>query len=382
MYWVTTRMVFRLTSGKWLYAAAMLVAPALAFGYYAGDPANLGITVNATLSGAGSVHGRHIPQSATKTARLIIGSEAVHLFSEPRKGPRADRYVFLTRSNRGFETQIRTAAVTPVKADMIVTGSLPKPAPVQMASLAAASITLPKAAGANQTSNDPVGTDQSATFGKLPIMPVALRTSASLFLSSLNRTPTYFPEFAEQKDLQDDSAQIRSTKISRGLKFKGESEKEYQVRQRRCLATAIYFEARGESTRGQLAVAQVIMNRVRSTLYPDTICGVVFQGQWRRTGCQFSFACDGRTDIARDKGQWRKANELAKRVTDGESWLGDIGYATHYHANYVKPRWRREMNKVKQVGRHIFYRVRAEQIQDALPSEGSPVRGLALSGSG
>ncbi len=142
------------------------------------------------------------------------------------------------------------------------------------------------------------------------------------------------------------------------------------------------FEARGEPTRGQLAVAQVVMNRVRSTLYPDTICGVVYQGQWRRSGCQFSFTCDGRTDMPRDKGKWRQANMLAERVTKGDSWLGDIGYATHYHANYVKPRWRRQMSKIKQVGKHIFYRVKGEQIQDALSSDGGHVRGLALSSNG
>ena len=124
------------------------------------------------------------------------------------------------------------------------------------------------------------------------------------------------------------------------------------------------------------------MNRVRSSLYPDTICGVIFQGQLRRTGCQFSFTCDGRADIPRDKEKWRQSNELAKRVTDGESWLKDIGHATHYHANYVKPRWRREMNRIKQVGRHIFYRVKGEQIKDVLSTDESPARGLALSGSG
>lgn len=384
-------MVFRFTSGKWHFVAAIFVAPALAFGYYAGDPGNLGITVNATLSGAGSVHGRYISQSETKTARLIIGREAVHLFSEPQKGPRADRYIFLTRSSKGLEPEVKaaaaagakevkTAAVADAKADMIVTGALPKTGlvnksdPVNMAA--------PAPGGVARNATLPQLNDQASMFGSLPIIPVSLRTSASLFLSSLNRPPIYFPEFADQQAARDDSRVMKSTKISRGLKFKGETEKEYQVRQRRCLATAIYFEARGEPTRGQLAVAQVVMNRVRSTLYPDTICGVVYQGQWRRSGCQFSFTCDGRTDMPRDKGKWRLANMLAERVTKGDSWLGDIGYATHYHANYVKPRWRRKMKKIKQVGKHIFYRVKGEQIQDALSSNGGHVRGLALSGNG
>jgi len=366
-------MVFRFARGKWYFAAALFVAPALAFGYYAGDPSNLGITVNATLSGAGSVHGRHISQSETKTARLVIGREAIHLFSASQKGPRADRYVFLTRSHKGLDPDVRTAAVAGEKADMIVTGSIPKAGAASMVALAPGEVA--------QITSAPSLDDRTRRFVALPIIPVSQRTSASLFLSSLSRTPTHFPEFAGQQATLIRSGVPRSSKISRGLKFKGETENEYQVRQRRCLATAIYFEARGESARGQLAVAQVVMNRVRSTLYPDTICGVVYQGQLRRTGCQFSFTCDGRADVPRDKGKWQQANVLAKRVTKGDSWLGDIGYATHYHANYVKPRWRREMSRIKSVGKHIFYRVKGEQIKDVL-SEENPARGLALSGSG
>jgi spore germination cell wall hydrolase CwlJ-like protein len=125
----------------------------------------------------------------------------------------------------------------------------------------------------------------------------------------------------------------------------------------------------------------VVLNRVRSSLYPDTICGVVYQGQNRRTGCQFSFTCDGRADVPKDMERWRLANEIAKKTTEGESFLSDIGHATHYHANYVSPGWRRELNKIKKVGRHIFYRVRGEQIEDVLKEE-SPARGLAFSKNG
>jgi len=371
-------MGIRLVSGKWRLAAAIMVAPALAFGYYAGDPENLGITVNATLSGAGSVHSRHIPASEVKTTHPGIGREAAHLFAAPHKGPRADRYVMLTRSRKGLEPVPNIARATviakaPVQVDMMVTGSIPKQAPVKVAALASTPAQLRTLESFDNRARD---------YGLLPAIPVAERTSASLFLTSMTSpTLTQDPEFTGARNEPEPQSGPVKSKISRGLTFKGESEIEYQVRQRRCLATAIYFEARGESSRGQLAVAQVVMNRVRSTLYPDTICGVVFQGQLRRTGCQFSFTCDGRTDVPKDKDKWRQANELAKRVTDGKSWLGDIGYATHYHANYVKPRWRRELNKVKQVGRHIFYRVRGEQIDDVLKEE-NPTRGLALSGSG
>ena len=364
-------MRFRLASGMWRFAATVIAAPALAFGYYAGDPANLGFTVHAALSGAGSIHGRHVPSPGTKTARTTIAREAEHLFAGPHKGPRADRYDEFTRSRKGVEPESQIAA-NPVKADMITTGSLPKPQPQKVAVLTRET-TLPQQA----TPLD----HREEEYGLLPMIRRAERTSASMFLSSLwSYNPAQFPEFASKR--VESAPADGPVKISRGLKFKGETELEYQGRQRRCLATAIYFEARGEPTRGQLAVAQVVMNRVRSSLYPDTICGVIFQGQSRRTGCQFSFTCDGIADVPRDKKKWVESNKLAKRVTDGESWLKDIGHATHYHANYVKPRWRREMNRIKKVGRHIFYRVRGEQIEDVLSSEKSPARGLALSGSG
>ena len=134
------------------------------------------------------------------------------------------------------------------------------------------------------------------------------------------------------------------------------SEKEFRARELRCMATAIYFEARGESVRGQIAVAQVIMTRVRSDFYPNTICGVVFQGQWNRNACQFSFACDGHTDAPKEAEQWATAIDVAKQVISGKAWLSDIADATHYHATYVRPDWARQIKRIKQIGIHIFYK--------------------------
>jgi spore germination cell wall hydrolase CwlJ-like protein len=134
------------------------------------------------------------------------------------------------------------------------------------------------------------------------------------------------------------------------------SEKEFRAREVRCMATAIYFEARGETVRGQIAVGQVIMNRVRSDFYPNTICGVVFQGQWNRNACQFSFACDGQTDAPKEKEQWTTALDVAKQVISGKVFLNDIADATHYHASYVRPDWRRDVKRIKQIGIHIFYK--------------------------
>ena len=129
-------------------------------------------------------------------------------------------------------------------------------------------------------------------------------------------------------------------------------------KQRRCLAEGIYFEARGESKAGQAAVAQVILNRVRAPSFPGSVCGVVYQNKHWRNRCQFSFACDGIRDRIRSKRAWAIAKQIADAVADGRVWFKDVGSSTHYHADYVNPRWNRRMVKVATVGRHIFYRTR------------------------
>jgi spore germination cell wall hydrolase CwlJ-like protein len=123
-----------------------------------------------------------------------------------------------------------------------------------------------------------------------------------------------------------------------------------------CLATAIYFEARGENYRGQVGVAQVVMNRVKDHRYPDTICGVVFQNQQRRNACQFSFACDGIPETVTERQPWAQAEDIARKVTTGELYLTEVGDATHYHATYVRPAWAPRMTKVTQIGLHVFYK--------------------------
>jgi spore germination cell wall hydrolase CwlJ-like protein len=144
------------------------------------------------------------------------------------------------------------------------------------------------------------------------------------------------------------------------FRYKGETQAEFEERERRCLATALYFESRGEPIRGQIAVGQVILNRVRSPNFPETICGVVFQGQ-HKPGCQFSFACDGRTDTARNDAQWALAQDLAKQIMAGEHWLPELGYSTYFHATYVSPYWRGGMSRSDRIGRHIFYKKRNEK---------------------
>lgn len=126
-------------------------------------------------------------------------------------------------------------------------------------------------------------------------------------------------------------------------------------KERRCLTEGIYFEARGESSVGQLAVAEVILNRVTSGKYPNSICGVVFQGQ-KTNQCQFSFACGGDMKKPRDPVAWRKAQRLAHYVLAGKVRNTIVGSATYYHASYVSPDWAQHMVEVAKIGGHIFYR--------------------------
>jgi spore germination cell wall hydrolase CwlJ-like protein len=124
----------------------------------------------------------------------------------------------------------------------------------------------------------------------------------------------------------------------------------------KCLTEAIYFEARGEPVRGQIAVAQVVMNRVFSGYYPSTVCGVVYQNASHHLACQFTFACDGISDVVREPDAWERAKRIAAETLDGQLWLPEVGKATHYHAYWVRPSWVHEMTKMYKLGVHTFYR--------------------------
>ena len=123
----------------------------------------------------------------------------------------------------------------------------------------------------------------------------------------------------------------------------------------RCLTQGVYYEAALEPTAGQEAVAQVILNRVRDPNYANTVCGVVFEGAARTTGCQFSFTCDGALSQAPVGWAWERAKRVAERALAGEVSAA-VGTATHYHADYVHPWWSPTLNKLTQIGAHIFYR--------------------------
>jgi len=124
----------------------------------------------------------------------------------------------------------------------------------------------------------------------------------------------------------------------------------------RCLANAVYYESRSEPVRGQMGVAQVVMNRVFSGFYPNDVCGVVYQNADHHLACQFTFACDGKRKLINERGAWARANRIAKETLDGQIYVPEVGKSTHYHAVYVHPNWVREMHKIVRYGIHAFYR--------------------------
>jgi spore germination cell wall hydrolase CwlJ-like protein len=147
-----------------------------------------------------------------------------------------------------------------------------------------------------------------------------------------------------------------SFKLPKAEKQKIIAQRRVRQAEENCLARAVYFEARSESALGQMAVAKVILNRVKSPNYPNTICGVVYQGTHRRNSCQFSFACDGQPDDVKQPTAWAQAKSVAQRAIKGDMNLGrGMSNATSYHADYVTPRWSKTLRKVSRIGRHIFY---------------------------
>lgn len=171
--------------------------------------------------------------------------------------------------------------------------------------------------------------------------------------------PTNYEGLTQQQPsrFQSPSPVKLASMATRGAKVRGRlvAKRKRFVAEQVCLAKAIYFEARSEPTLGQMAVAGVVLNRVRSKRYPNSICGVVFQNEERRDACQFSFACDGKTEVASNKKLWKRSMQLAKAFVTGRKKAVGIRNALHYHADYVNPKWASKMRVVKKIGRHIFY---------------------------
>jgi spore germination cell wall hydrolase CwlJ-like protein len=122
-----------------------------------------------------------------------------------------------------------------------------------------------------------------------------------------------------------------------------------------CLSSAVYYEAGSQDADGQRAVAQVVLNRVRHPAFPSSVCGVVYQGSTRSTGCQFTFTCDGSLERRPSSAGWARARKIAEAALNGDVFR-PVGYATHYHADYVVPYWASSLAKNAVIGAHIFYR--------------------------
>ena len=133
-----------------------------------------------------------------------------------------------------------------------------------------------------------------------------------------------------------------------------------QTRALKCLTDAIYYEAANEPDVGQRAVAQVILNRMRHPTYPNSVCGVIYQGSERATGCQFSYSCDGSMLRIPARASWLRAQGVAADALAGYVYA-PVGMATHYHATYVRPRWAARLKKMDTIGTHIFYKLRPGQ---------------------
>ncbi len=152
-----------------------------------------------------------------------------------------------------------------------------------------------------------------------------------------------------------------------------------RAKSEKCLAEAVYFEARGEAVRGQIAVAQVVLNRAFSGFYPSTVCGVVYQNKHRHLACQFTFACDNVADVVREPDMWDRARKIAKAMLDGQLWLPEVAKSTHYHAYWVRPSWVNEMKKMYKFGVHTFYRPRAWGDGSEAPSWGTSAQTAEIS---
>jgi spore germination cell wall hydrolase CwlJ-like protein len=179
---------------------------------------------------------------------------------------------------------------------------------------------------------------------------------------------------AAKGEVNNDNQRGKTPAERLGL-FEGKS----RARHEKCLTEAIYFEARGEAVRGQIAVAQVVLNRAFSGFYPSTVCGVVYQNKHRHLACQFTFACDDVADVVREPEMWDRASKIAKAMLDGQLWLPEVAKSTHYHAYWVHPSWVHEMKKMYRFGVHTFYRPRAWGDGSEAPSWGSQAQTAEIS---
>lgn len=214
-----------------------------------------------------------------------------------------------------------------VSGTTVMMAPIPDKAPAQRAAVAAAPV-------------------ETSSANEIAIQPISLTERPAIIIR--NGTITMDP-------IVDRGALEHASVDDKPRLTKADAEVSTGGNELNCLARAVYFEARGESTRGQTAVAQVVLARKRQPGRPKTICGVVYEGSHLSTGCQFSFTCDGIADTINNRAAWTRAKSIASRAMRGKLKSVARG-ATYFHANYVRPYWASSMVKVATIGTHVFYR--------------------------
>lgn len=228
-----------------------------------------------------------------------------------------------------------TLSIRPLLAalSLVVAGSLTGPAVADPAGMA-------RALGVEHAAMDQDGAARVTALTKAA-RPMA-RTDGQLTIASRSVAPT------EMAELAASAAQLDLGALDALPSASGDA-------QWQCLAQAIYFEARGEPLSGQIAVAEVVLNRVDDPRFPGTICGVTNQGVGNGRACQFSYACDGRSDVMKSAGPRLRSEKLAALMLAGRARTVTSG-AQYFHTRAVRPRWAGQMTRTAQIGHHLFYR--------------------------
>jgi spore germination cell wall hydrolase CwlJ-like protein len=186
-------------------------------------------------------------------------------------------------------------------------------------------------------------------------VPPAANSAAAINLPPPNLLRPLSPAEATKENADRPFVSRPDTAAARFVLHADAADRERAVT---CLAQAAYYEASGEGVDGERAVAQIVLNRVHHPGFPSTVCGVVYQGGDRATGCQFSFVCDGSMQRVPVPALWTRSREIAEQALAGKVFA-PVGHATHYHADYVLPYWADSLDKSVQLGHHIFYRLRS-----------------------
>ena len=267
--------------------------------------------------------------------------------------PAPDQLALAEPRPRDFSTRLtRRAAARPI-------GGSGRQRPIGRLAVLAAAIAVPAMAAPGEWTMDPAS-EQAGALQPMgfEIPGESFPGSAFYYLADQPYAP--MPDAQARRDksglaLPRTAGQLDSGPVAPALRFAGSVTD--RVRAQQCLTMAIYYEAASEADAGQRAVAQVVLNRVAHPAYPDTICGVVFQGSERRTSCQFSFTCDGSLARKPAKMWWDRAASVARAALAGAVYA-PVGLATHYHTVQVHPYWADSLDHVGTIGAHRFYRWR------------------------